>query len=69
MRRGLEIFLLAFVFRAQSFIVSPGNPLVSLLRVDILNIMGPSIVVAASPLSASAIMLTPGSFALGPVLP
>ena len=46
-RRGLEIFLLAFVFRAQSFIVSPGNPLVSLLRVDILNIMGPSIVVAA----------------------
>ena len=47
MRRGLEIFLLAFVFRAQSFIVSPGNPLVSLLRVDILNIMGPSIVVAA----------------------
>ena len=46
-RRGLEIFLLAFAFRAQSFIVSPGNPLVSLLRVDILNIMGPSIVVAA----------------------
>ena len=46
-RRGLEIFLLAFVFRAQSFIVSPGNPFVSLLRVDILNIMGPSIVVAA----------------------
>lgn len=47
MRRGLEIFILAFVFRAQSFIVSPGNPLVSLLRVDILNIMGPSMVAAA----------------------
>lgn len=47
MRRGLEIFALAFVFRAQSFIVSPGNPLVSLLRVDILNIMGPSMIVAA----------------------
>lgn len=47
MRRGLEIFVLAFVFRAQSFIVSPGNPLVSLLRVDILNIMGPSMVAAA----------------------
>lgn len=47
MRRGLEIFALAFIFRAQSFIVSPGNPLVSLLRVDILNIMGPSMVGAA----------------------
>lgn len=46
-RRGLEIFALAFIFRAQSFIVSPGNPLVSLLRVDILNIMGPSMVGAA----------------------
>lgn len=47
MRRGFEIFLLAFAFRTQAFIVSPGNPLVSLLRVDILNIMGPSMVVAA----------------------
>ncbi len=47
MRRGLEIFALAFIFRAQSFIVSPGNPLGSLLRVDILNIMGPSMMVAA----------------------
>lgn len=46
-RRGLEIFALAFIFRAQSFIVSPGNPLVSLLRVDILNIMGPSMMGAA----------------------
>ena len=46
-RRGLEIFALAFIFRAQSFIVSPGNPLVSLLRVDILNIMGPSMAAAA----------------------
>jgi uncharacterized membrane protein len=46
-RRGLEIFALAFLFRLQAFIVSPGNPLVSLLRVDILNIMGPSLVVAA----------------------
>ncbi len=46
-RRGLEIFALAFLFRAQAFIVSPGNPLVSLLRVDILNIMGPSMIAAA----------------------
>ena len=46
-RRGLEIFLLAFLFRLQAFIVSPGNPPVSLLRVDILNIMGPALVGAA----------------------
>ena len=43
-RRGLVVFLLAFLFRMQSFIVSPGNSLLSLFRVDILNIMGPSIV-------------------------
>jgi uncharacterized membrane protein len=47
MRRGAEIFVLAFLFRVQAFIVSPGNPLVSLLRVDILNIMGPSLIGAA----------------------
>jgi len=46
-RRGAEIFVLAFLFRAQAFIVSPGNPLVSLLRVDILNIMGPAMVATA----------------------
>ncbi len=43
-RRGLEIFILAFLFRVQAFIVSPGNSLLSLFRVDILNVMGPSIV-------------------------
>lgn len=48
LRRGAEIFLLAFGFRLQAFIVSPGNPLVSLLRVDILNIMGPAMMVAAA---------------------
>jgi uncharacterized membrane protein len=45
-RRGLEIFILAFLFRAQALIVSPGGPIVSLFRVDILNIMGPAIVLA-----------------------
>jgi uncharacterized membrane protein len=45
-RRGLEIFILAFLFRVQAFIVSPGNPLVALFRVDILNVMGPAIVAA-----------------------
>lgn len=47
LRRGAEIFALAFGFRLQAFIVSPGNPLVSLLRVDILNIMGPAMMAAA----------------------
>jgi uncharacterized membrane protein len=45
-RRGLEIFVLAFLFRIQAFILSPGSELLTLFRVDILNIMGPAIVVA-----------------------
>jgi uncharacterized membrane protein len=45
--RGIQIFGLAFLFRLQAFVVSPGNPLVSLLRVDILNIMGPAMAGAA----------------------
>ena len=45
-RRGLEIFILAFLFRLQAFIVSPGGHPITLFRVDILNIMGPGIVAA-----------------------
>jgi uncharacterized membrane protein len=45
--RGLEIFILAFLFRLQAFLVSPGSHPVTLFRVDILNIMGPSMAVAA----------------------
>jgi uncharacterized membrane protein len=45
-RRGLEIFVLAFLFRLQAFIVSPGAHPVTLFRVDILNVMGPAIVLA-----------------------
>jgi uncharacterized membrane protein len=45
-RRGVEIFILAFLFRLQAFIVSPGASPVTLFRVDILNIMGPSIAAA-----------------------
>jgi uncharacterized membrane protein len=46
--RGLEIFVLAFVFRLQAFILSPGGPLLALFRVDILNVMGPAIVAAGA---------------------
>lgn len=45
-RRGLEIFALAFLFRLQAFLISRGSQLITLLRVDILNIMGPSIAAA-----------------------
>ena len=43
-RRGLEIFILAFLFRLQAFIISPGSYPVTIFRVDILNVMGPAIV-------------------------
>jgi uncharacterized membrane protein len=45
-RRGLEIFVLAFLFRLQAFVISPGAHPVTLFRVDILNIMGPGIAMA-----------------------
>ena len=45
-KRGLEIFILAFLFRLQAFIVSPGNHLITIFRVDILNVMGAAIVAA-----------------------
>jgi uncharacterized membrane protein len=47
MRRGLEIFLLAFLFRLQAWILGWASPR-TLLRVDILNIMGPAIVICAA---------------------
>jgi uncharacterized membrane protein len=47
MRRGLEIFGLAFLFRAQAWILG-WSSYRTLLRVDILNIMGPAIIAAAA---------------------
>jgi uncharacterized membrane protein len=44
-RRGLELFILAFLFRLQAFVVSPGSHPVTLFRVDILNVMGPGIAI------------------------
>jgi uncharacterized membrane protein len=46
-RRGLEIFGLAFLFRLQAWILGWSSPR-ALLKVDILNIMGPSIMAAAA---------------------
>jgi len=47
-RRGWEIFGLAFLFRLQSFVLSGGAPAATLLKVDILNIMGPAMVGAGA---------------------
>lgn len=44
--RGLTIFGLAFMFRFQGFVLGLGSP-VDLLKVDVLNVMGPALVVAA----------------------
>ena len=46
-RRGWQIFLYAFVFRLQSYALGGFSNAAGLLKVDILNIMGPSIVAAA----------------------
>src|SRR3954465_5557473 len=45
-KRGAGIFFLALLFRVQSWILGLGSPR-TLLKVDILNIMGPSIMLAA----------------------
>ena len=46
--RGWQVFGLAFVFRLQSYILSGFFSAASLLKVDILNIMGPAIAMAAT---------------------
>jgi uncharacterized membrane protein len=46
-RRALQIFGLAFLFRLQSWMISGGDPAQALLKVDILNIMGLSMLPAA----------------------
>lgn len=46
-KRGWEIFALAMLFRIQAWLVSPGATLYGILKVDILNVMGPTIAAAA----------------------
>jgi uncharacterized membrane protein len=46
-KRGLQIFALAFVFRLQSFLLSNAAAW-TMLKVDILNVMGPTMVAAAA---------------------
>ncbi len=47
-RRGWQVFGLAYLFRFQAYILNPKAMLAGVLKVDILNIMGPSIVAAAA---------------------
>ena len=53
-RRGAWIFLLAFLFRLQSFVLGGGQFPQSLLKVDILNVMGVSMIAAGCLWSISA---------------
>jgi uncharacterized membrane protein len=46
-KRGWQIFGLAFLFRLQAYILTAGYSAMSLLKVDILNVMGPAIALAA----------------------
>jgi uncharacterized membrane protein len=46
-KRGWQVFGLAFLFRLQAYILTGGYSLVGLLKVDILNIMGPAMAFAA----------------------
>jgi uncharacterized membrane protein len=47
-RRAAQIFGLAFLFRLQSWVISGGDPAQTLLKVDILNVMGLSMLAAAA---------------------
>ena len=47
-RRGWQIFAYAFLFRLQSFVLGGFHNAGGLLKVDILNVMGPAIVATAA---------------------
>ena len=69
-RRGWQIFLLAFLFRLQSFVLGGFARPATLLKVDILNVMGPAIACTAalwgsvSTRRARAILLTTATLLL-----
>lgn len=46
-RRGWQVFLIAHLFRLQSFLLNPNGTWSSLLKPDILNVLGLGLVVAA----------------------
>jgi uncharacterized membrane protein len=46
-RRGWQVFGLAFLFRFQSYVLGGGYDPLGLLKVDILNVMGPAMALTA----------------------
>jgi uncharacterized membrane protein len=74
-RRGLQIFGLAFLFRLQSWLISGGDPIQTLLKVDILNIIGLSMLAGALLWSAGrsrwqrAVLLLAGTVAVAMTTP
>ena len=74
-RRGWQIFLLAFLFRLQSFVLGGFVRPFTLLKVDILNIMGPAIACTAalwgcvSSRRARAVLLTSATLLLLAITP
>jgi uncharacterized membrane protein len=69
-RRGWQLFLLAFLFRLQSFVLGGFSRPATLLKVDILNVMGPAIACTAalwgsvSTRRARAVVLTTATLVL-----
>jgi uncharacterized membrane protein len=74
-RRGWQIFLLAFLFRLQSFVLGGFARPATLLKVDILNVMGPAIACTAalwgsgSTRRARAVLLTTATLLLLAISP
>ena len=75
LRRGAWILALAFLFRLQSMVISGGRFPESLLKVDILNIMGVSMLfgavgwAAATGLSRKVMLFTVATVAIAMVTP
>jgi uncharacterized membrane protein len=76
-RRGFEIFLLAYLFRLQEFALSGfGGDWMNLFRIDILNCIGASMMAIAfivaprngRPMYAAALVAAAGFIALGPII-
>jgi uncharacterized membrane protein len=73
--RGWQVFGLAFLFRLQSYILGGAANAVSLLKVDILNVMGPAIALAAAAggavksISARALMFAAVTVAISILTP
>jgi uncharacterized membrane protein len=66
-KRGWQIFGLAFLFRLQSFLLSPGVSWLGMLKPDILNVMGLAIVASAYGWSRGVTARSRAIWLLGPV--